>query len=161
QEDYRDLLDEQGRDYLRRIQVNASRMAQMIDDLLDLSRATRSELRRELTDLTALAYEVIADLRIVEPQRQVQVSVADGLTGSGDPHLVRLVLQNLLGNAWKFTARQPDARIEFTAIDDGGSRTYVVRDNGAGFEMRFADKLFDAFQRLHTTTEFDGSGIGL
>jgi PAS domain S-box-containing protein len=159
QEDYHDLLDEQGRDYLRRIQVNASRMAQMIDDLLDLSRATRSELRREPTDLTALAGEVIADLRIAEPHRQVQVSIADGLTGSADPHLVRLVLQNLLGNAWKFTARQPDARIEFT-IDDV-TRAYVVRDNGAGFEMRFADKLFDAFQRLHTATEFDGSGIGL
>ncbi|MEN3308427.1 MAG: hypothetical protein V7603_4629 [Micromonosporaceae bacterium] len=161
QEDYQDALDEQARDYLRRIQTNASRMAQMIDDLLDLSRASRTELHREPTDLTTLAHDVIGDLRVAEPDRQVQVSIAEALTESGDPHLVRLILQNLLGNAWKFTANRPDARIDFAAAHDGGTQVFVVRDNGAGFDMRFADKLFDAFQRLHTATQFDGSGIGL
>jgi PAS domain S-box-containing protein len=161
QEDYQDALDEQARDYLRRIQTNASRMAQMIDDLLDLSRASRTELRREPTDLTTLAHDVIGDLRAAEPDRQVQVSIAGALAESGDPHLVRLILQNLLGNAWKFTANRPDARIDFAAVHDGGTQVFVVRDNGAGFDMRFADKLFDAFQRLHTASQFDGSGIGL
>jgi PAS domain S-box-containing protein len=161
QEDYQELLDEQGREYLRRIQANATRMAQMIDDLLDLSRATRAELHREPIDLTALAREVVAELRAAEPLRQVEVAIADGLCASGDPHLVRLILQNLLLNAWKFTARRSDARIELETVDDGGRRPFVVRDNGAGFDMRFADKLFDAFQRLHSAAEFDGSGIGL
>jgi len=161
QQDYCDVLDEQGLDYLRRIQTNASRMAQMIDDLLDLSRATRTELHRKPTDLTALAREVITDLRAADPDRHVEVSIADGLTASADPHLARLVLQNLLGNAWKFTARRPDARIELTTVEYGGGQHFAVRDNGAGFDMCFAGKLFDAFQRLHSAAEFDGTGIGL
>jgi PAS domain S-box-containing protein len=159
-DDYQESLDEQGRGYLRRIQANAGRMAQMIDDLLSLSRATRTELRREPIDLTAIADEVVADLRSGEPQRQVQVTLADGLSTSGDPHLVRLVLQNLIGNAWKFTRDQHAASIELTSVDADGP-AFLVRDNGAGFDMRFANKLFDPFQRLHSAAEFDGSGIGL
>jgi PAS domain S-box-containing protein len=160
-EDYGDRLDDAGRQYLGRIQANAARMAQMIDDLLHLSRATRTELRRERADLSALAREVVADLRAADPRRVVDVDVPDGLTAQGDPHLIRLVLQNLLGNAWKFTARRPDATIRVGADRHDGVDVFSVADNGAGFDMRYADKLFDPFQRLHSAAEFDGSGIGL
>ncbi len=158
-EDYADALDDAGRGYLRRIEANAARMARMIDDLLDLSRATRVELRRQQVDLTAVAHDVIAELRDADPLREVEVSVADGLTAGGDPHLIRLVLRNLLGNAWKFTTKQDPAVIQVAATGDGD--VFVVRDNGAGFDMRYAAKLFDPFQRLHTTSDFEGTGIGL
>jgi PAS domain S-box-containing protein len=158
-EDYADALDDVGRGYLHRIEANAARMARMIDDLLDLSRATRVELRRQQVDVTAVAHDVIAELRDADPLREVQVSVADGLTAGGDPHLIRLVLRNLLGNAWKFTAKQDPAVIQMAALGDGD--VFVIRDNGAGFDMRYAAKLFDPFQRLHSTTDFEGTGIGL
>ena len=160
-DDYNDALDEQGRDYLRRIQLNASRMAQMIDDLLELSRATRTELRRQPVDLTAMANEVIADLRAGDRQRTVTVEVSAGLQASGDPHLVRLILQNLVGNAWKFTGASAAPTIVVEAFDSAEGPAFVVRDNGAGFDMRFAGKLFEAFQRLHSAVDFEGSGIGL
>ena len=159
-EDYADVLDETGRSYLRRIEANADRMARMIDDLLDLSRATRVELRRKQVDISELAWDVIAELRDAYPEREVQARVADGLTAGGDAHLIRLVLRNLLGNAWKFTARSEPAVIE---VDGTGPdrQVIVVRDNGAGFDMRYAAKLFDPFQRLHSTSDFEGTGIGL
>ncbi|MDG6103584.1 PAS domain-containing protein [Dactylosporangium aurantiacum] len=157
-EDYGDRLDDEGREYLRRLQANVARMATMIDDLLDLSRATRTELRRGPVDVTAIARDVAAELRAVEPDRRVRVTVADGLAAAGDADLVRLVLQNLLGNAWKFTSRRDDAVIEVGAEDRG---VLYVRDNGAGFDMRFAGKLFEPFQRLHAVTDFEGTGIGL
>jgi PAS domain S-box-containing protein len=160
-EDYAAGLDEQGREYLQRIQANVGRMAQMIDDLLHLSRATRVELRRDRADLTALADEVIADLRAANPDRHIDVSIADSLVAPGDPDLIRLVLQNLLGNAWKFTAQRPGAAISVTAGQQDGVEVFMVQDNGAGFDMRYADKLFSPFQRLHSTTEFEGTGIGL
>jgi PAS domain S-box-containing protein len=160
-EDYAAGLDEQGREYLQRIQANVGRMAQMIDDLLHLSRATRVELRRDRADLTALADEVIADLRAANPDREIDVSIADSLVAPGDPDLIRLVLQNLLGNAWKFTAQRPGAAISVTAGQQDGVEVFMVQDNGAGFDMRYADKLFSPFQRLHSTTEFEGTGIGL
>jgi PAS domain S-box-containing protein len=160
-DDYQHVLDEQGIDYLRRIQVNASRMAQMIDDLLELSRATRTELRRQPIDLSVMANEVIADLQAADRQRNVTVEVAPGLEALGDPHLVRLILQNLLGNAWKFTANSEAPTIAVEAFDSDAGPAFVVRDNGAGFDMRFASKLFEAFQRLHSAADFEGSGIGL
>jgi PAS domain S-box-containing protein len=163
-EDCGDRLDEAGREYLQRLQANVARMAQMIDDLLHLSRATRTALRRSAVDLTGLAGEVLTDLRAAEPDRAVEVRVAPGLTATGDPDLVRLVLQNLLGNAWKFTARRPDGAIDVDhepGTDAEGGDVFCVRDNGAGFDMRFAGKLFEPFQRLHASSEFEGNGIGL
>ena len=159
-EDYADVIDEVGRGYLQRIEANAGRMARMIDDLLDLSRATRVELRRQQVDLSAVAHDVVAELRDADPAREIDVSVADGLSAGGDPHLIRLVLRNLLGNAWKFTARREPAVIEVTRADPDG-KVFVVRDNGAGFDMRYAAKLFDPFQRLHANADFEGTGIGL
>jgi PAS domain S-box-containing protein len=160
-EDYADNLDDTGKEYLRRLQANVSRMARMIDDLLDLSRTTRAELRREPVDVTGLTQELVGDLRDSEPHRSVDLNVADNLIVTGDPHLIRLVLQNLLANAWKFTGKRDAATIEVGSERLGDELTFFVRDNGAGFDMRYAAKLFDPFQRLHTTIEFDGSGVGL
>jgi PAS domain S-box-containing protein len=160
-EDYSERLDDEGREYLRRLQSNVARMAQMIDDLLDLSRATRIELQRETVDLTGLGREIFAELREEEPGRLVDTVVAEGLVAAGDPHLLRLVLYNLAANAWKFTGSTASPRIEFGQIDHDGQPAFFVADNGAGFNMRYAGKLFEPFQRLHTTADFDGSGIGL
>jgi PAS domain S-box-containing protein len=160
-EDYAGELDEDAQGYLRRIQANVGRMAQMIDDLLHLSRATRSQLRREHTDLSALAREVAHELETTEPGRTVELRIPDELATQGDPHLIRLVLQNLLGNAWKFTGHSDDATIEVGSKDHQGVQVFTVRDNGAGFDMKYADKMFDPFQRLHAASEFEGSGIGL
>lgn len=161
-EDYGDRLDGDGREYLERLQANVARMAGMIDDLLNLSRATRTELHRGTVDVTALARDLVAELRTVEPDRAVRVSVADGLTAAGDADLIRLVLQNLLGNAWKFTAKRDGAAIDVDAEADGDAPgVFRVRDNGAGFDMRFAGKLFEPFQRLHAASDFEGTGIGL
>ncbi|MEV4640546.1 ATP-binding protein [Actinoplanes sp. NPDC049548] len=160
-EDYADVLDDEGRQYLGRIQANVGRMAQMIDDLLDLSRATRVELRRERADVSALAAEVVADLRAAHPERTVDVRIADDLVAHGDPDLIRLVLQNLIGNAWKFTMHRSGATIALTTEQHDGVDVFVVRDNGAGFDMKYAQKLFSPFQRLHAVTDFEGTGIGL
>ncbi len=156
-EDYAGQLDDTGRRYLERIQSNANRMAQMIDDLLNLSRATRVELRRESVDITATVRGILAELRDDDPERQVHATVEDGLATTGDPELIRLVFQNLVGNAWKFTAKTADARIR-VGRENGA---FTVADNGAGFDMRYANKLFDPFQRLHAATDFEGTGIGL
>ncbi len=161
QEDYADKLDETGRRYLERIEANASRMAQMIDDLLNLSRATRVDLRREPVDLSAAAREVVADLRDDHPDRTVHATVVDGLTTTGDPDLIRLVLHNLIGNAWKFTAKRDEPRIRVGSIEQDGVQVLTIADNGAGFDMKYAAKMFDPFQRLHSASEFEGTGIGL
>ncbi|HXG14674.1 MAG TPA: PAS domain S-box protein [Calidithermus sp.] len=160
-EDCEPVLDERGRDHLRRIRAATRRMGELIDDLLALARVTRQEMRRERVDLSAVARSVVAQLRRAEPTRRVEVVIAEGLAAEGDPHLLRLVLENLLGNAWKFTAREPEARIEFGALDEGGRPAFFVRDNGVGFDMAYAHKLFGPFQRLHPTSEFPGTGIGL
>jgi PAS domain S-box-containing protein len=160
-EDYSEELDEDAQGYLRRIQANVGRMAQMIDDLLHLSRATRSQLRREPTDLSALAREVVHELVTTDPGRTVDFIIPDGLHTQGDPHLIRLVLQNLLGNAFKFTAHRADATIQMGSVVRDGVEVFSVRDNGAGFDMKYADKMWDPFQRLHAASEFEGSGIGL
>jgi PAS domain S-box-containing protein len=160
-EDYSDSVDEMGQHYLRRIQANATRMAQLIDDLLKLSHATRTELRREKVDLAELSREVFANLRDMEVDREVEISIGADLVGTGDPRLVRLVLDNLLANAWKFTGGREHALIEVGSMKQDDQRVFYVRDNGAGFDMRYAAKLFDPFQRLHAATDFEGSGIGL
>ncbi len=160
-EDYGDRFDETGKDYLRRVRAATQRMGLLIDDLLDLSRVTRAEMRRETVDLSAMAHAVIAELSKAHPSRHVEVVIADNLKVEGDARLLRLVLENLLGNAWKFTTRRSKARIEFHSVEMDGQVAYCVRDDGAGFDPRFAQRLFGAFQRLHTVAEFPGTGIGL
>jgi PAS domain S-box-containing protein len=160
-EDYSGKLDEDGRNHLQRVRAATQRMGQLIDDLLNLSRLSRTELRSEPVDLTSLAQSVVAELRERDPKRQVELQIAKGLVAHGDPRLLRVVLENLLGNAWKFTSKQPHATIEFSSAGQNGTREFFVRDNGAGFDMAYADKLFGAFQRLHSAEEFSGTGIGL
>ena len=161
EQDYADKLDNRGRDCLHRVRAAAQRMYTLIDALLMLSRVTREEMRRDVIDLSALARSVATELQRIHPERKVEFNIAPGIIGVGDGSLVRVALENLIGNAWKFTSRQPKALIEFGAVDQQGSTVYFVRDNGAGFDMVYADKLFGAFQRLHTTDEFPGTGIGL
>jgi signal transduction histidine kinase len=162
-EHYTDTLDAQGQDYLQRIHRATQRMADLIDALLALSQVTRAALLREAVDVSALAQAMAADLQRREPTRQVEFIIADGLVASGDTRLLGVVLENLFSNAWKFTARQPWARIEFGGLppQHGGAPVFFVRDNGVGFDMADADKLFRAFQRLHGRTEYPGTGVGL
>ena len=163
-EDYGDRgkpLDDVGRDHLRRIVAASQRMNTMIDTLLGLSRMTSRELTRERVDLSQIARELTDDLRAQDTARSVEFVVAPDLRTDGDPTLLRLVLQNLLGNAYKFTGKARAARIEFGAKADGASTAYYVKDNGAGFDMRFAEKMFGLFQRLHSANEFPGTGVGL
>jgi PAS domain S-box-containing protein len=161
QETYSGQLDETGVNYLNRIVAAAQRMGLLIDSLLKLSRVTRSPLHFEEIDLSPLAQELIADLRGADPERQVEVILPDHLTVRADGVLMRIVLDNLLRNAWKFTAKTPGARIELGSIQQDGKVVYFVRDNGAGFDMAYAGKLFSPFQRLHSEKEFEGTGIGL
>ena len=160
-EEYADKLAGVGADYLQRVRAASRQMAQLIDDLLTLSRVTRSEMRLETVNLSALARAIAAELRRPQPERPVEFVIADGLVARGDPGLLRVALVNLLGNAWKFTGKHPRARIEFGVTSPNGQPIYFVRDDGAGFDMAYADKLFGAFQRLHTALEFEGTGIGL
>lgn len=165
QEDYEDVLDGEGLDYLGRVRAASGHMATLIDDLLDLSRVGRRPLRREPVDLSGMVTGIVEDLREAEPGRKVEFVAGRGLKAYGDVSLLKVALENLLGNAWKFTAREPEARIEFGADSDPGpgflAPVYYVKDNGAGFDQAYADKLFGAFQRLHGQEEFEGTGIGL
>ena len=162
-DDHLAALDEDGQHCLRHVRDAARHMSELIDGLLALSRVTRSELRRERVDLSRLAREVVDRLRHRDPgtQREVEFAIEEGLTTDGDPRLLLVVLENLLGNAWKFTSKQPHARIELGSTRQDAQRAFLVRDNGAGFDMAYANKLFRAFQRLHATSEFEGHGIGL
>ena len=160
-EDYAEALGEEGRRYLGNVRQSAQRMGRLIDDLLILSRVTRSDLRHQRVDLSAIARDIIETLRAGEPDRQVDCTIADGIVATGDEGLLGVVLENLLGNAWKFTGKRADARIEFAILNRDDAQIYVVRDNGAGFDMAFAGKLFGTFQRLHSVSEFEGTGIGL
>ncbi len=160
-EEYAAKLDDRGKEYLTRVRAAAQRMGMLIDDVLRLSRLTRTEMRREEVDLSALGREVVAESRAVQPDRQVEVTVQDGMTAMGDPVLLRQALANLVDNAFKFTRTAPRPRIEIGMTDDLGCVAYFVRDNGAGFDMAYSGKLFGAFQRLHSANEFPGSGIGL
>lgn len=160
-EDYAGKLDTKGQNYLQRVRAAAQHMAQLIDDLLQLSRVTRSELSRARIDLSAMARAVATELQKSQPERQAEFVIAEGLVADGDQRLLRLALENLLGNAWKFTSKRPRATIEFGVVERNGKPTYFVRDNGAGFDMAYAGNLFGPFQRLHTSDEFPGTGIGL
>jgi PAS domain S-box-containing protein len=154
-------LDEASVNYLKRIQTSARHMGQLIDDLLDLARISRREFERQDFDLGALARRVADSLSNAQPKRRANVAVRPRMQANGDPNLVRIVLNNLIGNAWKFTARAADASIEVDCVESDGQTIYFVRDNGVGFDMRFVGKLFDPFQRLHGRQEFEGTGIGL
>lgn len=154
-------LDEQGKRHLERVRAAAQRMGQLIDDLLALSRVTRQDFHVGRVDITKIAHKVAGRLRAREPERDVEFVVAPGLAADGDSRLLEIVLENLLGNAWKFTAVRKQARIEVGQERDGDRPVFFVRDNGAGFDMTYAEKLFGVFQRLHTAEEFEGTGVGL
>ena len=160
-EDYADKLDANGRNYLQRIRAAAQRMGMLIDDLLKLARISRMDVEWSEVDLSDMGREVARDLKEAEPDRAATFDIADKLTVHGDPRLLRVALDNLLGNAWKFTKGRDPAVISLGRTDHNGETAYFVRDNGAGFDMTYADKLFGAFQRLHDAKEFPGTGIGL
>jgi PAS domain S-box-containing protein len=161
-EEYANRLDADGRDYVQRLQASCQHMEEIIDALLALSRMARHELVMDRVELSTLAKAVAAELKQKDPDRLVDWVIAEGLTVEGDARLLRVVLENLIGNAWKFTAKRPRARIEFGALPQiNGARTYFVRDDGAGFEMARAGQLFVPFKRLHDQSQFRGTGIGL
>jgi signal transduction histidine kinase len=160
-EDYGDVLDAAGKKYLAHIRNSTVHMARLIDDLRKLSTVARSEFLPGTIDLSAIAQLVAGQLRDLAPSRKVEFEIEPGLTASGDPALLRVALENLLGNAWKFTGRKDPARISFSAQIDGGQQVFVVRDNGVGFDRALAGKLFNVFTRLHSTKDFAGTGIGL
>jgi len=160
-EDYEDKLDEQGKEYLMRVRAATQRMGHLIDDLLDLSRITRKEMKRESVDLSALAQSVMVELHVASPERIVDFVIEPGLKAEVDASLFRVLLENLFDNAFKFTEKNPNARIKFGSTDIMGREVFFVSDNGAGFEMAYANKLFGAFQRLHSASEYPGTGIGL
>ncbi|MCX7634902.1 MAG: PAS domain S-box protein, partial [Syntrophales bacterium] len=160
-EDYGDTLDEKGRDYLQKVRQGAKRMGFLIDDLLKLSRVSRAEIAYETVDLSGLVKAVAGTLQENEPSRRVEFVIAEGIAVQGDRRLLGVAITNLLENAWKFTARSETARIEFGAVTLANERVLFVRDNGVGFPGAYADKLFHAFQRLHRSEEFPGTGIGL
>jgi signal transduction histidine kinase len=164
-EDFADKLNDEGRDYIARVRSGVQRMGTLIDALLQLSRVTRSELQTERVDLSSLATLVFNELQSSDPARSVAFTAQPGVFVEGDGRLLRIALENLIGNAWKFTSRTADARIEFGSRlgtgDHAGHTDYFIRDNGAGFDMQYVDRLFTAFQRLHGDRDFKGSGIGL
>jgi signal transduction histidine kinase len=161
QEDYADKLDEEGKGYLQQVRSASQEMAQLIDDVLQLARVTRSEMHREVVNLSEVAQAVITEIREEDHGRTAIINIEAGLSTYGDKRLLRIALNNLLGNAWKFTSKLKTAEISFGREQQNGEAIYFVRDNGAGFDMTYAAKLFSAFQRLHTALEFEGTGIGL
>lgn len=160
-EEYGRALEPTAANYLSRVRNAAERMGELIDDLLSLSRVTRSELKRVRTDLSAIAESIVQELHAETPDRVVQVSIHPGMSCLADPSLIRIALYNLIGNAWKFTSKRTGASIEFGALTQRNKTVYYVRDNGAGFDMEHAGKLFGAFQRLHSPRDFEGTGVGL
>ena len=161
-EDYSQSLDGTGKQHLERVRAAAQRMSALIDDLLELSRITRAEIQREQIDLSGMAlFAVAQELSQLDPARKAEFAIAPNLEAEGDPRLLRAVLENLLGNSWKFTSRRPAARIKFGHTQANGEGAFFVRDNGAGFDPAHSQRLFGAFQRLHATTEFPGTGVGL
>lgn len=160
-EAYGNKLDSEGRGFLDAVHAGSQRMSRLVEGLFQLSLSARAKLQREKIDLSLLAQEIAAELRRDEPARMADFVVAPEITAEGDPALLRAVLQNLIGNAWKYTSKQPQTRIEFGVTEQEGRCIYFVRDNGAGFDMRHAAKLFEPFQRLHRESDFPGAGIGL
>jgi len=160
-EDYQDKVDEQGKNYLQRIRLGTQRMAQLIDDMLNLSRISQSEKKIQQVYLSEMVKEIAENFHEAQPERHVEFIIQEGIKLQADNQLLRIVLENLIGNAWKYTSKHPTARIEFGVQQQNENAVYFVRDDGAGFDMNNAEKLFGAFQRLHTVTEFAGTGIGL
>ncbi len=160
-EDYDGKLDATGKDYLQRIRKASQRMAQLIDDMLKLSRITRMGMKYQTVNLSLIASTVMNEQQCTQPDRLVDFKVTDGLIVDGDPNLLRILLENLLGNAWKYTTRHSSARIEFGSMVEKSRTVYYVKDDGAGFDMTYVSKLFSPFNRLHTADEFPGTGIGL
>jgi len=160
-DDYGPQLDDEGKEYLQRIRKASQRLGQLIDDLLNLSRATRTTMRIEHVDLSDMALHIAEELRSDEPNRSAEFRIDLGAIARGDARLLQLVMQNLLDNAWKFSSKNEQARIEFGMTEEEGGRVFFVRDNGVGFDMKYADRLFTSFQRLHSPAQFPGSGIGL
>ena len=156
-----DRLDEAGQRFLSRVREASQHMSQLIDDVLHLSRVTRADLRDQEVDLSSIAGLILARLQESEPERKMDAKVRPGVLVTGDGQLLKIAMENLLENAWKFTAKEPESRIEFGMMQAGGEATYFVRDNGAGFDMTYTDRLFGPFQRLHPQGEFPGNGIGL
>jgi PAS domain S-box-containing protein len=160
-EQYADKIDEQGQHYLHRVRQGSQQMGKLIDDMLQLSRLTRGDMAFESINLTTLVKNIVKELQRQEPDRQVEFVIEDRVMVQGDKNLLQAAMQNLLENAWKYTSKHPKARIEFGVMEQQGNPTYFVKDDGAGFDMKYADKLFGAFQRLHGVTEFPGTGVGL
>lgn len=160
-EDYSDRLDDEGRDTLDRIRRASQRMGSLIDNLLRLSRISRVEMHTEDVALSEIAERIVAELRRIEPDRDVEVVIEPRLAARGDRRLLEIAVDNLLRNSWKYTARRQTARIELYGTHSDGMRAFAVRDNGAGFDMAYADRLFGEFQRLHSESEFEGTGVGL
>jgi len=161
-EDYGNLLDEQGKNYLQRIRQGSQQMAQLIEDMLNLSKLTREELNLiQSVNLSSLAQDIAAEFKRQEPERRVEFNIQENLIAKGDKYLLQVVLQNLLGNAWKFTSKHPQACIKFGTLNQDGKPVYYVKDDGVGFDSAYANKLFNVFQRLHTLKEFPGTGVGL
>lgn len=154
-------LDEQGKQHIKSIRESVKTVGNLVDDLLRLSQVTSAEMRREAVDLSNMAEGLFAELRRAHPEHRVECVVAPGLVSEGDTSLLRLALENLLGNAWKYSAKAPSPRIEMGVIENNGVTTFFIRDNGVGFDMAYAGKLFHPFQRLHQADEFPGTGIGL
>ncbi|WP_306536850.1 ATP-binding protein [Geobacter sp.] len=160
-ERYGDTLDEEGKDYLGRLSAASVRMGQLVDDLLHLTKVTRSEMRRRTVDLTAMAQEIAADCRHTQPDRRAEFNIQGGLVANADENLLRIVMVNLLANAWKFSAREPVSRIDVGSTERDGKTVFFVKDNGVGFDMAYVGKLFGPFERLVSFNEFEGTGIGL
>ncbi|HEY2867462.1 MAG TPA: PAS domain S-box protein [Pyrinomonadaceae bacterium] len=160
-EDYAERLDGTGKNFLDRIRNASQQMSRLIDDLLSLSRVTRSDIHYAEVNLSSIAKEIVNRYQELQPRKDLVVDMQDGVKVRGDERLLRIALENLLSNAWKFTSKIEDPLITFTSAEHDGSIVHCVADNGAGFDMRFADKLFGAFQRLHSANEFEGTGIGL
>jgi light-regulated signal transduction histidine kinase (bacteriophytochrome) len=160
-DDYREKLDATALEYLERIGRAAQKMSQLIDDLQKLGRVARTDLQRQSVNLSVMAQVISLELKHAEPQRTVEFEIAQGVTGDADPRLVRLLLEILMGNAWKFSSHNPSGRIEFGVEERAGERVYLVRDDGVGFDGAYADKLFTVFHRLHRSDEFEGAGVGL
>jgi signal transduction histidine kinase len=161
-EDFGDRMPPEGKKYLSLIRQGSQQMAQLIDDMLNLSRITRSVMKQEEVDLSQLGHSVINDLRREEGSRKVDVVIADGMKSNGDQRILRIALQNLFSNAWKFTSKREEAKIEFDKRSEpNNTLTYFVQNNGAGFDMAYVNKLFSPFQRLHSAAEFNGTGVGL
>ncbi len=160
-EDFADKLDDEGKDHLQRVRAASQRMGELIDDLLSLSRVTRGEMSREEVDLSALVQTICDELQCGQPDRRAEFTIAPGLVARGDARLLRAALENLVGNAWKFSSKRELTTIEFGKVESNGQSACFIRDNGVGFDMKYAGKLFGAFQRLHSPSDFEGTGIGL